>query len=153
MLGLITIGSFAAWAIPTHPSAKFVYPDPAARLDQIISRHNAISYEMGFEYSKLLQGANPENYTSTARIASEQVDTLILSIIKTEIPEPWHVSYRMYMDSLRSYSAYLQITISIAEKLKADPDADVSVEIARAAYVLDESAFTIMTSLQARPNS
>lgn len=153
ILSAVTCGSFAAWAIPHSPQIKIIYANPGERLDQIIDRHNAISYEMGFEYAALLQGSSPKDYIETAQIASKQVDDLIMAIIKSDIPSSWHASYGMQMDTLRGYSAYLQITASIAKRLDADPHADIRADIARAAYVLDESAFTAKTSLEARPNS
>jgi hypothetical protein len=93
----------------------------------------------------------PDNYISIAQISSSQVNSFIIGIVQSDVPEEWQESYSAYMDSLRAYNTYLQETIVIANKLKENSAADITEDKSRAEAILDDVVSTADASQKARP--
>jgi hypothetical protein len=152
ILAAITAGSFTIWMMPQATQTKFVVTDAAENLDGIIEQQKTISDTMAEEYSRMLEGQiTPDNYIAIAQISSSQVNSFIISIVQSDVPEQWKESYSAYMDSLRAYNTYLQETIVIANKLKENSAADITEDKARAESVLGDVSASIDASYKARP--
>lgn len=152
ILAAITAGSFTIWVMPQTTQTKFVVSDAAQNLDGIIEQQKTVSDTMAEEYARMLGGQiTPENYIGIAQISSSQVNSFIISMVQSDVPEEWLGSYSAYMDSLRAYNAYLQETIVIANKLKENPASDIADDKARAESILGDVSATADASYKARP--
>ena len=152
ILAAITAGSFTIWVMPQTTQTKFVVSDAMENLDGIIEQQKTVSDSMSEEYTRMLSGEiTPDNYISIAQISSSQVNSFIIGIVQSDVPEEWQESYSAYMDSLRAYNTYLQETIVIANKLKENPASDITEDKARAEAILDDVVSTADASQKARP--
>ncbi|HEY8109456.1 MAG TPA: hypothetical protein VIG05_01130 [Candidatus Nitrosotenuis sp.] len=152
ILAAITAGSFTIWVMPQGTQTKFVVSDAMENLDGIIEQQKTVSDSMSEEYSRMLSGEiTPDNYISIAQISSSQVNSFIIGIVQSDVPEEWQESYSAYMDSLRAYNTYLQETIVIANKLKENSAADITEDKSRAEAILDDVVSTADASQKARP--
>ncbi|QLH09418.1 hypothetical protein [Candidatus Nitrosotenuis sp. DW1] len=152
ILAAITAGSFTIWMMPQTTQTKFVVTDAAENLDGIIEQQKTISDTMSEEYSRMLEGQiTPDNYIGIAQISSSQVNSFIISIVQSDVPEQWQESYSAYMDSLRAYNSYLQETIIIANKLKENSAADITEDKAKAESILGDASASIDASYKTRP--
>lgn len=152
ILAAITAGSFTIWVMPQGTQTKFVVSDAMENLDGIIEQQKTVSDSMSEEYSRMLSGEiTPDNYISIAQISSSQVNSFIIGIVQSDVPEEWQESYSAYMDSLRAYNTYLQETIVIANKLKENSAADITEDKSRAEAILDDVLSTADASQKARP--
>lgn len=152
ILAAITAGSFTIWVMPQGTQTKIIVSDAGENLDGIIEQQKTVSETMSEEYSRMLGGEiTPDNYIAIAQISSSQVNSFIISMVQSDVPEEWRSSYAAYMDSLRAYNAYLQETIVIANKLKENSAADITEDKARAESILSDVSSTIDASQNARP--
>ncbi|MBI5147185.1 MAG: hypothetical protein HZA84_08240 [Thaumarchaeota archaeon] len=152
ILAAITAGSFTIWMIPPTTQTKLVVSDAGENLDGIIEQQNTVSDTISEEYARMSSGQiTPDNYIGIAQISSSQVNSFMISMVQSDVPEEWRGSYLAYMDSLRAYNAYLQETIVIANKLKENPAADITEDKARAEAILDDVSATADASQKARP--
>lgn len=152
ILAAVTAGSFTIWVMPQGTQTKFVVSDAKDNLDGIIEQQKTVSDTMAEEYARMQSGEiTPDNYISIAQISSSQVNSFIISIVQSDVPEQWRGSYSAYMDSLRAYNAYLQETIVVANKLKENPAADVTEDEAKIDAILSDVASMADASQKARP--
>lgn len=152
ILAAITAGSFTIWVMPQGTQAKIIVSDAKENLDGIIEQQKTVSETMSEEYSRMLgDEITPDNYIAIAQISSSQVNSFIISMVQSDVPEEWRGRYAAYMDSLRAYNAYLQETIVIANKLKENSDADITEDKARAESILSDVSSKIGASQNARP--
>lgn len=152
ILAAITAGSFTIWVMPQGTQTKIIVSDAGENLDGVIEQQKTVSDTMSEEYSRMLSGEiTPDNYIAIAQISSSQVNSFIINMVQSDVPEEWRGSYAAYMDSLRAYNAYLQETIVIANKLKENSAADITEDKARAESILNDVSSTIDASQNARP--
>lgn len=152
ILAAVTAGSFTIWVMPQGTQTKFVVSDARDNLDGIIEQQKTVSDTMTEEYARMQSGEiTPDNYISIAQISSSQVNSFIISIVQSDVPEQWRGSYSAYMDSLRAYNAYLQETIVVANKLKENPASDVTEDEAKIDAILSDVASMADASQKARP--
>jgi len=138
--------------MPQTTQTKFIVSDAKENLDGVIEQQKTVSDSISEEYTRMLRGQiTPDNYISIAQISSSQVNSFIISMVQSEIPEEWQESYSAYMDSLRAYNAYLQETIVIANKLKENSASDITEDKARAEAILNDVSVTADASQKARP--
>jgi hypothetical protein len=152
ILVAITAGSFTIWVMPQTTQTRIVVSDASENLDGIIEQQNTVADSMSEEYTRMLDGQiTPENYIGIAQISSSQINSFIISMVQSDIPEEWQESYSAYMDSLRAYNAYLQETIVIANKLKENASADITEDKTRAESILNDVSAAADASQKARP--
>ena len=152
VLAAITAGSFAIWFIPQNNQSGIVISNPKDELDALIDQKKAIAESDATEFDKMLSGQiTPENYIAIAEISSSQIRSMIISVTEPDVPGEWKQSYSALGDSLRAYNTYLRETTVIAEKLKADPSADVTQERANLEQYLTQAQDSLAASNGARP--
>ena len=151
VLAAITAASFAIWFIPQN-NQSVVISNPQAELDALIDQQKAIAESDKIEFDKMLAGQiTPENYIAISDISSSQIRAMIISITNPDVPDEWMQSYSAMADSLRAYNTYLRETNVIAEKLKADPSADVTADIEALQQYLTQAQDSIAASNDSRP--
>ena len=151
-MAAITAGSFTIWLMPQTTQTKFVVSDAKENLDEIIAQRNTVVDSTSEEFTKMLNGQiTPDNYISIAQISSSQINSFIIKIIQSDVPEGWRESYSADMNSLRADNSYLQETIIIANKIKDNPSADVSEEKTKIDEMLKEAISSANASQKARP--
>jgi len=152
ILVAITAGSFTIWVMPQTTQTRIIVSDAMENLDGIIEQQNTVADTMSEEYSRMLEGQiTPDNYIAIAQISSSQVNSFIIGMVQSDVPEEWRDSYAEYMGALRAYNAYLQETIVIANKLKENPASDITEDKARADAILEDAAAAADASQKARP--
>lgn len=151
-LAVITAGSFAVWMIPQNSQTGIVMSNPKDQLDALIDQQKTIADSDQEEFDKLLAGQiTPENYIGIADVSSSQIRSMIISITEPNVPQEWKASYSSFAEALRAYNTYLRETTVIAEKLKAEPTADVSQEKASLAQYLSQVKDSLSASNDSRP--
>lgn len=152
ILAAITAGSFTIWVIPQTTQTKFVISDAKENLEGIIEQQKTVSDSISEEFTRMLDNQiTPDNYISIAQISSSQVNSFIITIVQSDVPEEWRESYSAYMDYLRTYNSYLQETIVIANKLKENPGADISEDKVKIDAILNDANSLADTSQKTRP--
>lgn len=130
ILAAITVASFTVWLVPQNTQTKFVVSNAQEELDALIEQQKTISDSTSEEFDKMLAGqATPDDYIGVAEISSSQISSFIIKIIEGEVPQEWQSSYSLYTEFLRAYNSYLRETIVIANKVKENPQADISQEM------------------------
>lgn len=151
VLAAITAASFAIWFIPQN-NQSVVISNPQAELDALIDQQKAIAESDKIEFDKMLAGQiTPENYIAISDISSSQIRAMIISITNPEVSDEWMHSYSAMADSLRAYNTYLRETNVIAEKLKSNPSADVTVDTEALQQYLTQAQDSITASNDSRP--
>lgn len=152
ILAAITAGSFTIWLMPQTTQTKFVISDAKENLDQIIEQQKTVSDSISEEFSRMLNGQiTPDNYIDIAQISSSQINSFIIAVIQSDVPEEWRQSYSAYIDFLQAYNSYLQETIVIANKLKENSGIDIANDKVRADSMLNDANTIADASLKARP--
>jgi len=152
ILVAITAGSFTIWVIPQGSQTKIMVPDAKENLDGVIDQQNTVADSMSEEFAKMTDGKiTPDNYISIAQISSSQVNSFIITIVQSDIPEQWRESYSAYTGYLRAYNSYLQETVVVANKLKENPNADLTEDKAKIATMLNDANSMTDISQKARP--
>jgi hypothetical protein len=152
MLAAITAGSFTIWVMPQTTQTKFIVSNSKENLDGIIDQQKTVSDSISEEFAKMLDSQiTPDNYISIAQISSSQVNSFMITIAQSDVPEEWRESYSAYMGSLRAYNSYLQETIVIANKLKENSGADITEDKAKIESVLNDANSMADASQKARP--
>ncbi len=153
ILAAITAASFAVWMIPQNTQTRFVVTNAAEEIDAIIDQQRTISDTITEEFDKMLNGEiTQDNYITIAEVSSSQINSLIISTIESDISSEWQDSYSALVDSLRSYNSYIRETVVVAEKLKVDPNADISEERANLDEFLKQTENYLSSSDSARPS-
>lgn len=153
VLAAITAGSFMVWIVPQNTQSKIIVSDANDELDAIIEQQKTITETTIAEFSKMLGGEiTPDDYISTAEISSSQINSLIIKIIESDASPEWRESYSSLADYLRNHNSYVRETIVIAEKLKADPVADISQDMAEIDGFLQQADEFLAASNGARPS-
>lgn len=151
-LAAITAGSFAVWMIPQNSTTQFVMSNPKDNLDALIDQQATISDSDKEEFDKMIAGQiTHENYIAIAEVSSSQINSMIVSIVESDVPEEWQISYSEFMNSLRAYNSYLRETIVVAEKIKSTPDADISQERATLDKYITQARESKTKSADSRP--
>jgi len=152
ILGAITAGSFTIWIMPQGVQTKIIVSDAKENLDGIIDQQKTVADTMTEEFAKMADGQiTPDNYIGIAQISSSQVNSFIITIVQSDVPEQWRESYSAYTGYLRAYNSYLQETIVVANKLKENPSADITEDRAKIATMLSDADSMIDASQKARP--
>ena len=152
VLAAITAASFSIWFIPQDTQTKIITSNPKDELDALIDQQKAIMDSDKEEFEKMVAGQiTPDNYIMVADVSSSQIRAMIISVTEPNVSQEWLTSYSALAESLRAYNTYLRETIVIAEKLKADPAADISEEQAKLDQYLAQAQESTVTSNSARP--
>ena len=152
ILAAITAGSFTIWVMPQGAQTKIIVSDAKENLDGIIDQQKTVSDTVSEEFVKMTGGQiTPDNYISIAQISSSQVNSFIITIVQSDIPEEWRQSYSAYTSYLRAYNSYIQETIVVANKLKENPGADLTEDMAKITTMLNDANSMIDASQKARP--
>jgi hypothetical protein len=152
ILAAITAASFAIWFVPQDVQTKFVVSNAKEELDALIEQQKTISDSTAEEFDKMLAGQiTPDNYVTIAEISSSQINSLIIKIMESDIPQEWQASYSSSMDFLRTYNSYLRETVVIATKLKENPQADITSETAKLDELLVQADQLLTNSHSQRP--
>lgn len=152
ILAAITAGSFTIWLMPQTTQTRFVISNAKENLDEIIEQQKTVSDSISEELMRMLNSQiTPDNYINIAQISSSQVNSFIITIIQSDVPEEWRESYSAYTDFLRAYNSYLQETIVIANKLKENSGADIAKDKAQIDSMLNDANAIADASLKARP--
>ena len=115
ILGAITAGSFTIWVMPQGAQTKIIVSDDKENLDGIIDQQKTVSDTISEEFVKMTGSQiTPDNYISIAQISSSQVNSFIITIVQSDIPEDWRQSYSAYTSYLRAYNSSIQETIVVA---------------------------------------
>ncbi|MEO9308755.1 MAG: hypothetical protein ABI337_00490 [Nitrososphaera sp.] len=153
ILGAIAAASFVVWLVPQNTQTRFVVTDAKGQLDAIIEQQKTITETLAEELDKMYSGEiTPDNYISIAEISSSQINSFIITTIESDVPSEWHDSYLAIAESMRSYNSYIRETIVVAEKLKSDPNADITQEKAKMDEFLRQSEDYLAASNKARPS-
>ena len=151
-LAAITAGSFAVWMIPQNSTTQFVVSNPKDNLDALIDQQATISDSDKEEFDKMITGQiTHDNYIAIAEVSSSQINSMIVSVVESDVPEEWQNSYSEFMNSLRAYNSYLRETIVVAEKLKSIPDADITEEMATLDRYIAQAQESKTKSADSRP--
>lgn len=138
--------------IPQNTQIKFVVSDPKADLDALIEQQKEIESSAAEGYDRMLAGEiSPDNYIDIAEISSSQINSFILKIIESDIPQEWQPSYSSYMEFLRLYNSYLMETIVVANQLKEDPETGIQ-QTERMLEMLKQGRELLQASYEARPS-
>jgi hypothetical protein len=152
ILAAITAGSFSIWLIPQNTQTRFVVSNPEEDLNAIIEQQRTISDSMTEEFDKMLTGQiTPDNYINIAEVSSTQINSFIIKIIESDVPEDWQASYSEYVGFLRAYNSYLRETIVIADKINENPEADISQDMVKVEELLKEADEYLANSDNSRP--
>ncbi len=152
ILAAITVGSFTIWVMPQGTQAKFVVSDAKENLDGIIDQQKTVADSTSEEFAKMTNvQITPDNYINIAQISSSQVNSFIITIVQSDIPEEWRESYSAYTSYLRAYNSYIQETIVVANKLKENPGVDITEDKIKIATMLNDANSMIDVSQKARP--
>ncbi len=152
ILAAITAASFTVWLVPQNTQTKFVVSNAQEELDALIEQQKTISDSTSEEFEKMLAGqATPDDYIEIAEISSSQINSFIIKVIEIEVPQEWQTSYSSYTDFLRAYNSYLRETVVIANKVKENPQADISQETATFDEYLRQADEFLSISNSARP--
>ena len=152
ILAAITAGSFTIWLTPQTTQTRFIISDAKENLDEIIEQQKTVSDSISEEFTRTLNSQiTPDNYINIAQISSSQVNSFIIKIVQSDVPEEWRQSYSAYADFLRAYNSYLQETIVIANKLKENSGADIAKDKAKTDSMLNDANIIADASLKARP--
>jgi hypothetical protein len=151
VLAAITIASFAVWFIPQN-NQSVVISNPRDELDALIDQQKAISESDIMEFDKMLAGQiTSENYIAIAEISSSQIRSMIITVTEPDVSAEWYQSYSYLGDSLRAHNTYLRETTVIAEKIKADPSADITEDQANLEQYLSQAQDSLVASNESRP--
>jgi hypothetical protein len=152
ILAAITAGSFTIWLMPQTTQTRFVISDAKENLDEIIEQQKTVSDSTSEEFARMLNSQiTPDNYINIAQISSSQINSFIIKIVQSDVPEEWRQSYSAYTDFLRAYNSYLQETIVIANKLKENSGADIAKDKEKTDSMLNDANTIANASLKARP--
>lgn len=152
VLAAITAASFSIWFIPQDTQTKIIISNPKDELDALIDQQKTIAASDKEEFEKMVSGQiTPDNYAMIAEVSSSQIRAMIISITEPNTSQEWLASYSALAEALRAYNTYLRETVVVAEKLKADPVADISEEQIRLDQYLAQTQESISTSNSARP--
>lgn len=152
VLGAITAGSFAVWMMPQNSHTQLVVSNPKDNLDALIDQQKTIADSDKEEFDKMLTGQiTYDNYIAIAEVSSSQINSMIISIMDSDVSGDWSASYSAFAESLRAYNSYLRETLVIAEKLKADPTADISQEKVKMDEYLSQAQESKTKSDDSRP--
>lgn len=152
ILGAITAGSFTIWVMPQGAQTRIIVSDAGENLDGIMEQQKTVADTVSGEFAKMADGQiTPDNYIGIAQISSSQVNSFVITIVQSDIPEQWRESYSAYTGYLRAYNSYIQETIVVANKLKENPSADITEDRARIATMLGDADSMIDASQKARP--
>jgi hypothetical protein len=152
ILAAITVASFTVWLVPQNTQTKFVVSNAEEELDALIEQQKTISDSTLEEFDKMFAGqATPDSYISVAEISSSQINSFIIKIIEGEVPQEWQTSYSSYIDFLRAYNSYLRETMVIANKVKENPQADISQDMTALDEYLKQADEFLAISNSARP--
>lgn len=152
ILAVITAGSFAIWFVPQNIHTKFVVSNAKEDLDGLIEQQKTISDSVVEEYDRMVAGQiTPDNYINIAEVSSSQINSLIIKIMDSDVPQEWQKSYSSYTDFLRAYNSYLRETVVIATKIKENPKTDISQETTKLDQLLRQADEFLASSNSARP--
>lgn len=152
ILAAITVASFTVWLVPQNTQTKFVVSNAQEELDALIEQQKTISDSTSEEFDKMLASqVTPDDYISIAEISSSQISSFIIKIIEGEVPQEWQSSYSLYTEFLRAYNSYLRETIVIANKVKENPQADISQEMTALDRYLKQADEFLAISNSERP--
>jgi hypothetical protein len=152
VLAAITAASFSIWFIPQDTQTKIIISNPKDELDALIDQQKTIAESDKIEFEKMVSGQiTPDNYSMIAEVSSSQIRAMIISITEPNTSQEWLASYSALAEALRAYNTYLRETVVVAEKLKADPAADISEEQTRLNQYLAQTQESISASNSARP--
>ncbi|TBR10622.1 MAG: hypothetical protein EPO62_03195 [Candidatus Nitrosotenuis sp.] len=152
ILVAITAGSFTIWVMPQGTQTKIIVSDARENLDGIIDQQKTVADSMSEEFARMTDGKiTPDNYIGIAQISSSQVNSFIITLVQSDMPEQWRESYSAYTSYLRAYNSYLQETIVVANKLKENPSADITEDLAKIATMLSDADSMMDASQKARP--
>lgn len=152
VLAAITVASFAVWFIPQNNQSGIVMSNPKDELDALIDQQKAIAESDAIEFDKMLAGQiTPENYIAIAEISSSQIRSMIITVTEPDVPGEWQESYSYLGDSLRAYNTYLREATILADKLKADPSADVTEDRTNLEQYLSQAQESLDVSAKSRP--
>lgn len=152
ILAAVTVGSFSIWLMPQNVQTKFVISNARGDLDALIEQQSTISDSTEEEFGKMISGEiTPDNYISIAEISSSQINSMIIKVIQSEVPNEWKQSYADFDTFLRTYNTYLKETIVVANKLKQDQQADISEDKSKIDNLLKQADELLENSNSARP--
>lgn len=152
VLAAITAASFSIWFIPQDTQTKIIISNPKDELDALIDQQKTIAESDKVEFEKMVSGQiTSDNYIMIVEISSSQIRAMIISITEPNVSQEWLSSYSSLAESLRAYNTYLRETVVVAEKLKADPTADISEEQVRLDQYLTQAQESIAASNSDRP--
>lgn len=152
VLAAITAASFSIWFIPQDTQTKIIISNPKDELDALIDQQKTITESDKEEFERMVSGQiTPDNYIMIADVSSSQIRAMIISITEPNVSQEWLTSYSALAESLRAYNTYLREAVVVAEKLKADPAADISEERAKLDQYLAQAQEFIAASNSARP--
>lgn len=152
VLAAITAASFSIWFIPQDTQTKIIISNPKDELDALIDQQKTIAASDKEEFEKMVSGQiTPDNYAMIAEVSSSQIRAMIISITEPNTSQEWLASYSALAEALRAYNTYLRETVVVAEKLKADPAADISEEQTKLDQYLAQTQESISASNSARP--
>lgn len=152
ILAVITAGSFSIWLVPQNTQTRFVVSNPEEDLDAIIEQQRTISDSITEEFDKMLTGQiTPDNYINIAEVSSTQINSFIIKIIESDVPQDWQISYSEYSGFLRAYNSYLRETIVIANKINENPETDISQDLVKIEELLKQADEYLANSDSARP--
>lgn len=112
ILAAITVASFAVWLMPQNSGFMLVTTDYGALLDSTFSIHQTLiaSFE---EQAEMVAGGqiSAEEYVSSIQVLSDQTTEQMTLLATSDPPAEWFESYRLYIESLRSFNSALRESI------------------------------------------
>lgn len=119
ILTAITAASFLVWLLPENREAVFVITDFENYLDGVNEIHMIIIENVEEEFEKLLdKEITPEQYNQFAEVATSQINSQLIQLVKSEPPEEWEQSYENYIESLKQFNSYIRESIVISKMIE-----------------------------------
>lgn len=140
ILGLITVASFVIWIVPQQNiQTQIIVSDYTQHLNDIDEQRRAIAEAASLQFSGVLDGSiAPQDHIDAARESSVIVKRQLADLLRSGADAPWHASYGMYVESLRSLDEYIGETV-VVSKLVASGEEPRGLDRALAALAASEA--------------
>jgi hypothetical protein len=124
LVGVIP-ASFLILLIPENTDMKLVVSDFEKQLDDTDERTSMLSAGIEKSFEDLINhNLSPEEYFVTARVTQSQVNSLIIELTLSGVPQEWAASYKAYIDVLKKLNEEITETVIVANLIKDGDNSD-----------------------------
>ena len=124
LVGVIP-ASFLILLIPENTDMKLVVSDFEKQLDDTDERTSMLSAGIEKSFEDLINhNLSPEEYFVTAGVTQSQVNSLIIELTLSGLPQEWAASYKAYIDVLKKLNEEITETVIVANLIKDGDNSD-----------------------------